>query len=74
MFYSLVRSGPRLAFLLSVLAVQLVFALPTEFGDYDLFHNTPSESLDRRAPNFYARILPLGASIVQGRGSSSGNG
>lgn len=71
MFYSLVRLGPRLAFLLSVLAVQLVFALPT---DYDLFHEEPSGSLDRRAPNFYARILPLGASIVQGRGSSSGNG
>ncbi|KAI7785936.1 hypothetical protein LA080_005597 [Diaporthe eres] len=74
MFYSLVRSGPRLAFLLSVLAVQLVFTLPTELGDYDLFHDEPSNSLDRRAPNFYARILPLGASIVQGRGSSSGNG
>lgn len=26
------------------------------------------------APDFYARILPLGASIVWGKGSTSGNG
>lgn len=28
----------------------------------------------RAAPTFYARILPLGASIVYGMGSSTGNG
>lgn len=74
MFNSFARLGPRLALLLSILAVQLVFALPTDIGDYDLSLDAHSNSLDRRAPNFYARILPLGASIVQGRGSSSGNG
>lgn len=74
MFHSLARLGPGLAFLLSIFAFQLVIALPTEFGDYDLFNDTASNSFDRRAPNFYARILPLGASIVQGRGSSTGNG
>lgn len=26
------------------------------------------------APDFYGRILPLGASIVWGKGSTSGNG
>ncbi|KAH8785916.1 hypothetical protein F5883DRAFT_708664 [Diaporthe sp. PMI_573] len=74
MFYSLRRLSTELAFLLLVLAAQLAIALPTESGDHNLLHNENPISLDRRAPNFYARILPLGASIVQGRGSSSGNG
>ncbi|KAM0542975.1 hypothetical protein ACHAPJ_012532 [Fusarium lateritium] len=35
--------------------------------------NTPAPG-DSDAPDFYARILPLGASIVWGVGSSNGNG
>lgn len=73
MFYSLIRLSTELAFLLSVLAVQLAIALPTDLGDHNLYTEN-STPLGPRAPNFYARILPLGASIVQGRGSSSGNG
>jgi hypothetical protein len=75
-FYSLRRLSPGLAFLLSVLAVNLAFALPTESGAHSLrlLHNENIMPIDRRVPNFYARILPLGASIIQGRGSSSGNG
>ena len=33
-----------------------------------------SLALSKRAPSFYARVLPLGASIVWGQGSSDQNG
>lgn len=74
MLYSLVRLEPGLAFLLSILVFQFVVALPTGFGGDDVFDDATSNALGSRASNFYARILPLGASIVQGQGSSSGNG
>lgn len=41
-------------------------------GDYLNYYN--STYLEKRAETFYLRILPLGASIVTGWGSSSGNG
>lgn len=44
---------------------QLVAALP---------HNVTSSGLSTQADVFYLRILPLGASITYGQGSTHGNG
>jgi len=45
--------------------LQLIAALP---------HNVTSSGLSTRADVFYLRILPLGASITYGQGSTHGNG
>lgn len=47
-------------------------ALPTILGGDEPFNAT--RYLDKRAEDFFLRILPLGGSITLGWGSSTGNG
>ena len=74
LFHSL--SHALLAIILLAVFVTHVVSLPTEI--HDLGARNDSSLLDPRAlapraPDFWARVLPLGASIVWGLGSESGN-
>ncbi|KAK4455138.1 hypothetical protein QBC34DRAFT_445431 [Podospora aff. communis PSN243] len=67
------RFGPAAAAWMAVLFF-LLFLQPAASIPFPAPSNATSSVISARAGSFYLRILPLGASITWGMGSSTGNG